>query len=88
MSTEPQSIERVGNHWLTGKIYRAYSEQFGTHDLLCVMAPGTSKEDRLRAMEILPSGDTRELLHFSSYCNDRIEKKWDSLLAYYAEVLA
>lgn len=39
-------------------------------------------------MEVLPSGEIRELLYYSSVCNDRVEKQWPSLLAYYAEVLA
>ena len=78
----------LGRLWNTGRVFRCYSERFGTHDLLCVKSPGQTREDRLRAMEVMPNGDTRELLHYSSVQDDRVEKQWPNLLAYYAEVLA
>jgi len=85
VSEEPKQLREL---WQTGKVFRCYSERFGTHDLLCVKSPGQSKEDRYRAMEIFPNGDSRELLYFSSVENDYVEKQWDNLLAYYVEVLS
>lgn len=78
----------LGQRWSIGKIFRCYSERFGTHDLLCVKCPGETREDRIRFMEVMPNGESRELLYFSSAENDRVEKEWKNLLAYYAEVLA
>jgi hypothetical protein len=90
VSAEPRSLPvgaTLGQQWNTGRVFRCYSERFGTHDLLCVKCPGTAREDRLRAMEIFPNGDTRELLFYSSVQSDRVEKQWDNLLAYYCDAL-
>lgn len=85
MTQETQKT--LGDSWSFGAVFRCYSATFGTHDLLCVKAPGSSREDRLRAMEITPTGESRELLHYSSCQRDIVEKQWPDLLAYYAEVL-
>lgn len=82
------SSDLLGRRWSVGKVFRCYSDKFGTHDLLCVKCPGTGKEARIRFMEILPSGESCELLYHSSAENDRVEREWANLLEYYAEVLA
>ncbi len=78
----------MGELWQLGKVYRCHSKDFGTHDLLCVQTPAPACEERCRAMEVFPDGRCRELLHFSSVRRDRVDKQWDSLLAYYTEAIA
>lgn len=68
-----------------GRVYRLHSKNFGTHDILVVRSPGHNHEETFRGLEVLPNGETRELLHASSFERDTVEKEWPNLLHYYAE---
>lgn len=70
-----------------GRVYRLASKNFGTHDILVVRSPGHNHEERFRGLEVLPNGETRELLHASSFERDVVEKEWPNLFHYYAEVI-
>lgn len=82
------SSDLLGQRCRYGEVYRIYSERFGTHDVLCVCVPDKTIEGRYRFVPIRPSGEISEALYKSSVTNDKVEKQWPSLLAYYAEVLA
>lgn len=75
---------RLKTVWNTGTVVRIYSEEFGiTIDALLAKRPGKTKEDRLCAIPIQPSGVISEMLFYSSVQNDLVEQTWDNLFHYF-----
>lgn len=72
--------------WKKGRVIACRSERFGEHDFLCVKKPGKTAEDRMLFVEILPNGELKEALFFSSVRRDVVIDTWDTILDYYAAI--
>lgn len=77
---------KVGEAFSPGKVFRAYSEDFGTHVLLCIRCPGSTSEERRRALTIDNFPVLGEALNYSSFANDTVEREWANLLEYIKEM--
>lgn len=73
--------------FLSGKVYRIYSERFGTNDVLIIKKPGKEYAEKRGAVPIMQDGSTSEMLFMDSIENDRIEREWDNLAMYFGEQL-
>ncbi len=78
-TTEAKTVSDV---FSSGKVIRARSEKFGAHIILCIRCPGSSRDEKLRALTIDNFPALGEALYYSSFSQDVVEREWPDLMHY------